>query len=182
MAIPMLKIRRPTGRLIFNMGIPIPGKTVFLIETGPRFRYILSYWNIKFTCSLYNVIMNICIFLIKYAWILNLGQVRFPYRYIQSVNISRSETGIFRAIIGNTILWLLMSWLLVSPGIRQPYYWQRRVKKSLPPRRRISTTCDISVLRSQSKYKCTVMFDKKKKINRQVLRIHMCYLIWPQVH
>ena len=31
----MLKIRRPTGRLIFNMGIPIPGKTVFLIETGP---------------------------------------------------------------------------------------------------------------------------------------------------
>ena len=31
----MLKIRRPTGRLIFNMGIPIPGKTVFYIETGP---------------------------------------------------------------------------------------------------------------------------------------------------
>ena len=26
MAIPMLKIRRPNGRLIFNMGIPIPGK------------------------------------------------------------------------------------------------------------------------------------------------------------
>ena len=36
MVIPMLKIRRPTGRLIFNMGIPIPGKTVFYIETGPR--------------------------------------------------------------------------------------------------------------------------------------------------
>ena len=35
MAIPMLKIRRPTGRLIFNMGIPIPGKTVFYIETRP---------------------------------------------------------------------------------------------------------------------------------------------------
>ena len=39
MVIPMLKIRRPTGRLIFNMGISIPGKTVFYIETGPR-----SYW------------------------------------------------------------------------------------------------------------------------------------------
>ena len=26
-----------TGRLIFNMGIAIPGKTVFLIETAPRF-------------------------------------------------------------------------------------------------------------------------------------------------
>ena len=36
MVIPMLKIRRPTDRLIFNMGIPIPGKTVFYIETGPR--------------------------------------------------------------------------------------------------------------------------------------------------
>ena len=36
MAIYMLKIRRPLGRLIFNMGIAIPGKTVFLIETAPR--------------------------------------------------------------------------------------------------------------------------------------------------
>ena len=33
MAISMLKIRRPLGRLIFDMGIAIPGKTVFLIET-----------------------------------------------------------------------------------------------------------------------------------------------------
>ena len=32
----MLKIRRPLGRLIVNMGIAIPGKTVFLIETAPR--------------------------------------------------------------------------------------------------------------------------------------------------
>ena len=31
----MLQIRRPLGRLIFNMGIAIPGKTVFLIETAP---------------------------------------------------------------------------------------------------------------------------------------------------
>ena len=40
MAIPMLKIRRPLGRLIFNMGIAIPGKTVFLIETAPRCIYL----------------------------------------------------------------------------------------------------------------------------------------------
>ena len=38
MAISMLKIRRPLGRLIFNMRIAIPGKTVFLIETAPRTR------------------------------------------------------------------------------------------------------------------------------------------------
>ena len=36
MVISMLKIRRPSGRLIFNMGIAISGKTVFLIETAPR--------------------------------------------------------------------------------------------------------------------------------------------------
>ena len=35
MAIPMLKIRRPNGRLIYNMGIPIPGKDGLYIETGP---------------------------------------------------------------------------------------------------------------------------------------------------
>ena len=39
MAISMLKIRRPLGRLIFNMGIAIPGKTVFLIETAPRMQF-----------------------------------------------------------------------------------------------------------------------------------------------
>ena len=37
MVIPMLKIRRPLGRLIFNMGIAIPSKTIFLIETAPWF-------------------------------------------------------------------------------------------------------------------------------------------------
>ena len=40
----MLKIRRPLGRLIFNMGIAIPGKTVFLIETAPS-TFARSYWN-----------------------------------------------------------------------------------------------------------------------------------------
>ena len=46
MAISMLKIRRPLGRLIFNMGIAIPGKTVFLIETAPCFiRIQLFTWS-----------------------------------------------------------------------------------------------------------------------------------------
>ena len=31
----MLKIRRSRDRLIFNMGIPIPGKTVFILRQGP---------------------------------------------------------------------------------------------------------------------------------------------------
>ena len=44
MAISMLKIRRSLGRLIFNMGIAIPGKTVFLIETAPRMLTFSYYW------------------------------------------------------------------------------------------------------------------------------------------
>ena len=44
MAISMLKIRRPLGRLIFNMGIAIPGKTVFLIETAPWRPWNLVWW------------------------------------------------------------------------------------------------------------------------------------------
>ena len=45
MAISMLKIRRPLGRLIFNMGIAIPGKTVFLIETAPRCLELDRKWH-----------------------------------------------------------------------------------------------------------------------------------------
>ena len=36
LGIPMLKIRRSGDRLIFNMGIPIPGKDSLYTETGPR--------------------------------------------------------------------------------------------------------------------------------------------------
>ena len=37
---------RPLGRLIFNMGIAIPGKTVFHIETAPRvLKFSVSDWT-----------------------------------------------------------------------------------------------------------------------------------------
>ena len=47
----MLKIRRPLGRLIFNMGIAIPGKTVFLIETAP--------WLFVVACSVPSITWTI---------------------------------------------------------------------------------------------------------------------------
>ena len=50
MAISMLKIRRPLGRLIFNMGIATPGKTVFLIETAPRKQYGYCSTRLYTTC------------------------------------------------------------------------------------------------------------------------------------
>ena len=59
MGIPMLKIRRPVGRLIFNMGITIPSKTVFLIETAPCFPWVLpNYWSSrKFLGNMPNFVM-----------------------------------------------------------------------------------------------------------------------------
>ena len=48
MAIPMLKIRRPNGRLIFNMGIPIPGKDGLYIETGPCWRKLYTRIHVSF--------------------------------------------------------------------------------------------------------------------------------------
>ena len=44
MGIPMLKIKRTLWRLIYNMEIPIPSKTVFLVETPP--------WSFGFNWSL----------------------------------------------------------------------------------------------------------------------------------
>ena len=41
--IPVFKIRRSRDRLIFNMGIPIPGKDSLHIDTGPWWPYQLIF-------------------------------------------------------------------------------------------------------------------------------------------
>ena len=64
MVISMLKIRRPLGRLIFNMGIAIPGKTVFLIETAPGSLFNLEYGNANFAgeyCAIPNIKRCACL-------------------------------------------------------------------------------------------------------------------------
>ena len=80
----MLKIRRPLGRLIFNMGIAIAGKTVFLIETAPLdfFRpmswillqyialQILMAWQKRIQKKFWIVLqaVNIYIYIYIYIW------------------------------------------------------------------------------------------------------------------
>ena len=59
----MLKIRRPLGRLIFNMGIAIPCKTVFLIETAPwplwnSHRVCRIQYTFRFVCFVFNIITD----------------------------------------------------------------------------------------------------------------------------
>ena len=83
MAISMLKIRRPLGRLIFNMEIAIPGKTVFLIETAPRqFNTLFTEFNryiyIQFhhPWVLYNMLANLDHqILVNITWTPRLGYI-----------------------------------------------------------------------------------------------------------
>ena len=49
----MLKVRRSRDRLIFNMGIPIPGKDGLYIETGP-WGFVCALWDIPPKCIYLN--------------------------------------------------------------------------------------------------------------------------------
>ena len=91
----MLKIRRPLGRLIFNMGIAIPGKTVFLIETAPR-------------PSVTNIITS---FDFSVPWIIwhNKDIESWPLNQLCSWEVRRPATH-----------WLLCFWQLVF--LHQPWY------------------------------------------------------------
>ena len=98
MAIPMLKIRRPTGRLIFNMGIPIPGKTVFYIETGPRYLTKHAYWQEQHLDLPLNLIGLLIaetqyiqpIYFPKYSSLsVNVGKINRNYTIIKLNNIWR---------------------------------------------------------------------------------------------
>ena len=69
----MLKIRRPLGRLIFNMGIAIPGKTVFLIETAT--------WSIveRVKFSVYNMVYKSLYLLLRDEQLHAKGQAKYHY-------------------------------------------------------------------------------------------------------
>ena len=71
----MLKIRRPLGRLIFNMGITIPCKTVFLIERAPRARWIgyFSYYEKNATVA---------------TWLCEMLSVWSIHNHLQTKNIN----------------------------------------------------------------------------------------------
>ena len=71
MAISMLKIRRPLGRLIFNMGIAIPGKTVFLIETAPRTADELATQGVRTSAAM--VLTQFTLNIVAYVGIVTTG-------------------------------------------------------------------------------------------------------------
>ena len=101
----MLKIRRPLGRLIFNMGIAIPAKTVFLIETAPwitvheklssfirHVRYLSNglyifysnLWNLSSDIWAWLIVANgnvRCVWWFSWIWINSLAPGRFEWNF-----------------------------------------------------------------------------------------------------
>ena len=73
MAIPMLKIRRPNGRLIFNMEIAIRiDKTVFILRRCPELRVPITSFRKCSTshqiCKQFGCAWFGCIYVINYCW------------------------------------------------------------------------------------------------------------------
>ena len=60
-----------------------------------------------------------------------------------------------------SLSWLLMPWLLTSPGHQQPWYWLCRIGKSLSYCGRIPTTCVISMWSNDIKCKYMFLFPLK---------------------
>ena len=60
-----------------------------------------------------------------------------------------------------SILWLLVPWLLTSPGHQQPWYWLCRIGRFLSYLRKVSSTCIASMWRNYTKCKYMFMFPLK---------------------
>ena len=68
-----------------------------------------------------------------------------------------------------SLSWLLMSWLLASPGHQQPWYWLCKLGRSLSfTWGRISITCAISVRRKHRNCKYMFMFLLKKIARKEL--------------
>ena len=61
-----------------------------------------------------------------------------------------------------SISWLLMPWLLMSPGHQQPWYWLCRICRSWSSLRKDLSTCVLSMWSNDIKCKYMSMFPLKK--------------------
>ena len=112
MAIFMLKIRRPLGRLIFNMGIAIPGKIVFLIETPPSCRCEHTHvhsivQNIESYFRLYRNIANDVIMERRVNSVEHLCDYTFPIPQTKTPMTWSWKKIILAEFVRNIVLWTL---------------------------------------------------------------------------
>ena len=108
MAISMLKIRRPLGRLIFNMGIAIPGKTVFLIETAPCFLTVGGVTPGRHDRDLYNGILSFIQ--------INALHLKIGYSKMYPISYAIYLENVWFTLLGNNI-YLLTNMTLYVGGL-----------------------------------------------------------------
>ena len=92
----MLKIRRPLGRLIFNMGITIPCKTVFLIETAPRWSKVKTSFTVTSTRN--TIFAQNTIVILSTFWLSRQGRRTLIFEYwspADVLNLEDSESHMF---------------------------------------------------------------------------------------
>ena len=102
----MLKIRRPLGRLIFNMGIAIPWKTVFLIETAPW------YWN-----NIFGIALNVLLLIYRkhhYRHILSISYLVTIIARSLAVMVSGERQRASQVLYGEILYIEIRSWLSIK--------------------------------------------------------------------
>ena len=119
----MFKIRRPLGRLIFNMGIAVPGKTVFLIETAPslfplQVMSILSFYRHVAAANLFmfsesdctqkcgSIYLDLCVLILSHSFeIWSIYMLSYKY---ELYDISpRWLTQVYIIIYGTAFMYLV---------------------------------------------------------------------------
>ena len=135
----MLKIRRPLGRLIFNMGITIPGKTVFLIETAPCIvEKTKTMLKSMLSTRLFKPILNLTIR--RQVWKFLIKQIGFDMEFfsvwsapgVYHSNFLRELSGYFLHVFTNTETFLSF--------IYRIHIWQMSTKLSC------GNTCQIWII------------------------------------
>ena len=109
----MLKIRRPLGRLIFNMGIAIPGKTVFLIETAPSLR-AYGFHNIHI--STHDEMHSF-----KNLFLYPLDKCKGGTSLLQTTALTHLRLIIMHYLVSITCYWLPTAGTLTHCGLLMPY-------------------------------------------------------------
>ena len=137
-------------------------RAVYLYNENLYWNVTLSFTSILITwfTSMYEQIVadfTYAIYLIAFSWVImsffNSCIFKDPYN---NTLITLNMRGPSYLGLTRSISWLLMLWLLVSPGHPEQWYWLCRIGRSLSYLRKVSTTCVISI-RSNDVY-CKYMF------------------------
>ena len=166
--IPITKIRPYYDCVIFIMGIPTPGKTVFKMRVHWSYcSLVLSQWNgMDLLNHSYTVEPPDNTVIITWFQLPSINDKELDKILFKQIGIYSNEFYSkwnldhycnFQCLtlnmqgpsyLGLTVplSWLLMTWLLASPGHQQPWYWLPKLGSSLSSMRKVfNYLCHVNV-------------------------------------